>query len=244
MIIVSYGGGINSTAMLIECVIRKIPIDLILFADTGGEKPHTYEYIKVFSDWLIKNGMPEIVTVKVESETLEEACLRKKCLPSIAYGFKSCSQRFKLEPQNKYVRNLESVSDYWKSGGRIIKFVGFDADEPHRAKDYSDKKYIVKYPLIEWDMGRKECIEAIEDEGLCVPGKSACFYCPSSRISEIKALKQQYPELADRAIKMEENAELTSVKGLGRSYSWKNALATDDMFEDNYIEIDCGCYDG
>ena len=33
---VSYGGGINSTAMLIEFVNRGIMDDVILFADTGG----------------------------------------------------------------------------------------------------------------------------------------------------------------------------------------------------------------
>ena len=43
MNIVSFGGGTNSTAMIIGMHQNKIPIDLILFADTGGEQPHTYE---------------------------------------------------------------------------------------------------------------------------------------------------------------------------------------------------------
>ncbi len=41
MNIVSFGGGTNSTAMIIGMYLHKIPIDLILFADTGGEQPHT-----------------------------------------------------------------------------------------------------------------------------------------------------------------------------------------------------------
>ena len=36
MNIVSFGGGTNSTAMIIGMYQHKIPIDLILFADTGG----------------------------------------------------------------------------------------------------------------------------------------------------------------------------------------------------------------
>ena len=49
-LVVAYGGGTNSTAML--CGFREIGIkpDLILFADTGAEQPHTYkhvEYMKV-----------------------------------------------------------------------------------------------------------------------------------------------------------------------------------------------------
>ena len=39
---VSYGGGANSTALLIGLHQHHIPVDLILFADTGAEHPHTY----------------------------------------------------------------------------------------------------------------------------------------------------------------------------------------------------------
>ena len=39
---VSYGGGANSTALLIGLHQHRIPVDLILFADTGAEHPHTY----------------------------------------------------------------------------------------------------------------------------------------------------------------------------------------------------------
>lgn len=46
---VSFGGGTNSTAMIIGMYLHKIPIDLILFADTGGEQPHTYEFIETFN---------------------------------------------------------------------------------------------------------------------------------------------------------------------------------------------------
>ncbi len=55
-VICSYGGGTNSTALLIECVKRGIRIDMILFADTGAEKPHTYSYVKYVSKWLVSRG--------------------------------------------------------------------------------------------------------------------------------------------------------------------------------------------
>ena len=43
---VSYGGGANSTALLIGLHQHRIPVDLILFADTGAEHPHTYAYLE------------------------------------------------------------------------------------------------------------------------------------------------------------------------------------------------------
>jgi 3'-phosphoadenosine 5'-phosphosulfate sulfotransferase (PAPS reductase)/FAD synthetase len=59
MNIVSFGGGTNSTAMIIGMYLHKIPIDLILFADTGGEQPHTYEFIETFNSWLERHGLPQ-----------------------------------------------------------------------------------------------------------------------------------------------------------------------------------------
>ena len=64
MNIASYGAGVNSTAMLIGAAERGWLIDLILFADTGGEKPHTYEYLEVFNQWCAKHLTCGILVVK------------------------------------------------------------------------------------------------------------------------------------------------------------------------------------
>jgi hypothetical protein len=252
LVIASYGGGTNSTAMLIECAKRNIQVDLILFADTGGEKPHTLEYVKRFSQWLVEHDMPEIVTVKKvrrngEVLTLEQNCREQNMLPSIAYGFKSCSQKYKIQPQDKYVNNWQPAKDEWAAGRKITKLIGYDADEDHRAKIPEDKKYQYEYPLVEWDMGREECLDTIDEVGLCPPGKSACYFCPSSKPSEIRQLAHTHPELIERALAMEANAELTSVKGLGRNFAWRDLLANGEMFDDEYShtpELVCGCYDG
>jgi hypothetical protein len=251
--IASYGGGTNSTAMLIECAKRGVKVDLILFADTGGEKPHTYNYVKIFSDWLVDNNMPEIVTVKKggRQETLEESLLRLNALPSVAYGYKTCSQKFKIQPQLKYVNSWSPAREVWNNGGKITKLVGYDAGEAHRADatipDDQEKKYDNWYPLIDWDMGRDECIETILGAGLCLPGKSSCYFCPNSKPSEIRQLKAIYPDLMERALRMEANSDLTHIKGLGRNFAWKDVIATDDMFLDEFSqtpEMSCDCYDG
>jgi 3'-phosphoadenosine 5'-phosphosulfate sulfotransferase (PAPS reductase)/FAD synthetase len=61
---VAYGMGVDSTAMLVGLVKHGIRPDLILFADTGAERPETYEYRPVFEEWLKKQGFPPITTVK------------------------------------------------------------------------------------------------------------------------------------------------------------------------------------
>lgn len=255
MIAVSYGAGTNSTALLVEMVKRDIRPDVITFADTGGERPSTYKYLAMFSDWLVSNGLPAIIIVKKvrkngEVLTLEQDLLEQGNLPSIVYGFKTCSQKYKIEPQDKWMNSNDQAKAAWANGEKVVKYIGYDADEERRAKNYEDKKYTVKFPLIEWQMGRDECVISILSAGLPLPGKSACFFCPSSKPKEIRQLKREYPELLKRAIAMEENAfeNLSSVKGLGRNWSWKEM----DDFEGRQfemelrrcdLEIPCGCYD-
>lgn len=60
MNIVSFGGGTNSAAMIIGMYLREIPVDLILFADTGRERRHTYDFIEKFDAWLTARGLPEV----------------------------------------------------------------------------------------------------------------------------------------------------------------------------------------
>ena len=249
-VVASYGGGTNSTAMLIGMVDRREPCDLILFADTGGEKPHTYEHNERFSAWLVEHGMPPITVVRKggKPETLEENCLRMKMLPSIAYGFKGCSHKYKIEPQDSFCNNNSVCRATWDAGNKVVKLIGFDMDEPHRAQIPEDKKYRYRYPLIEWGWGREECVQAIERAGLPLPGKSACFFCPSSKKVEIKVLRRMYPDLAARAVALERNAELTEVKGLGRSFAWGDLYEAEDrqtdLFGETTIQQECMCYDG
>src|SRR5437870_861080 len=91
LLVPAYGAGRDSTAMIIELYHRNIRPDLILFADTGSEKPESYNYLPIFNEWLRSVGFPEITIVKKASPrtgdiSLEAECLRKGMLPSIAYG--------------------------------------------------------------------------------------------------------------------------------------------------------------
>ena len=230
--VVSYGAGINSTAMLIGLYKNGERPDIIIFSNTGGELPETYSHLHYMNEWCKSIGFPQIIVVS-EKKTLEQDCLDRKALPGIAYGFKSCSEHFKIRPQKRWLKKYGIDNPYF--------YIGIDAGESHRAK-YKENRY----PLIEWDWAREECIGAIHRAGLHQPGKSSCFFCPSSKPHEILNLKKSNPALLDRALKIESNAELTHIKGLGRNYSWANLVKSDEMQTNflNYIDEPCGCYDG
>ena len=272
MNVVSFGGGTNSTAMIIGMYLHKIPIDLILFADPGAEQPHTYEFIQTFNVWLEKHGLPIITPVFYTDKggnrmTLEEECLRSHALPSIAYGFKKCSLKHKIGTQEKSCNNYPPCREEWAAGRRVYKYIGYDAGETRRIQhaapaDEANKKY--KNPLYEWGWDRSECVRVIERAGLPKPGKSSCFFCPSMKKKEIQALWEDYPELFQRAIDLEHNAadSLKTVKGLGRNWSWESyhdeamkikefeeaQITFDDLFPETpggcLCGAPCGCYDG
>ncbi len=224
----SAGLGVNTVAYIIECTKQGIIFDIVLFADPGKENPETYKYIPILNKWLIEHGQPEITIVynlnkHGEFIGLYGDCIDKKMLPSIAYGMKSCSQKWKRAPQDKFMNNWQPAKDVWSNGGHVLKYLGYDADESHRSqKDFSDNKYKFVYKLVELNMGRFECVQTIIDEGLPLPPKSSCTFCPSMKPWEIVELYEtQRKEFYD-AVHMERNAaeNLTTVKGLGRDFSW------------------------
>ena len=222
-IIVSFGGGTNSTAILVNMVKYDLKPDEILFADTGGEHPHTYQFINELNSWLINKNFPQIKTLRYKTKhgdelTLEQDCLNNNTIPPIAFGWKTCSQKFKITPIEKYIK-----SNY--PDEKIQMWVGFDAGEERRIKENPNENFENYYPLIEWGWNREKCIEAIENVGLTLPGKSSCFFCPNMKKNEILKLSD---ELKERIIYMEKNAtKLSEIKGLGRNKSWTELINSD-----------------
>jgi len=240
--VVSFGGGINSTALLIGLHERGQTPDLVMFADTGGEKPETYEHIAFMVIWCGQRGMP--IRIVAETQTLEDDCRNRETLPGKVFGFGSCSEHFKIRPQRRYLREQGIDAVTW--------LVGFHAGEQRRAWRGATGNDTIRYPLIEWGWHQEDCIAAIKRHGMSVPVKSACFYCPSMTKREVLRLRRSHPELFERAIEMErdaiESGNLQTVKGLGRHWSWEQ-LATADaaqlrLFEDCQVPLCDVCFDG
>lgn len=247
MNIVSYGGGTNSTAMLVGLHERGERPDAIVFADTGSEKPHTYEHLLVVSEWCAAHGFPAVETIRgqqpqmLKDGSLEAECIRLGALPSKAHGYSTCSLKWKIEPQRKHYRALAEARALTLDGVTVL--IGFDADEETRVargKDaYKAGDYRQEFPLFDWGWAREECVEAIDRAGLTQPGKSACFFCPSTKKAELLVMRERYPDLLARALEMERRAlagegQATAFEGagLGRSFNWRKFLADWDAAEE------------
>jgi hypothetical protein len=235
-LVVAYGLGVDSTAMLVEFARRGVRPDLILFADTGGEKPETYAFLPAVQRFLALVGFPLVTTVRYQPKTaryhtLEGQCLMTRMLPSLAFGGRSCSLKYKATPQDRFVRSWPPAQQCWARGGRVVKAIGFDAGcgdrrRANHAGRKADPRYEYWYPLQDWGLDRERCQEVITSVGLPVPPKSACFFCPASKKAEILWLAEEHPDLLERALQLERNARgrLRTVRGLGRSFSWEAFL--------------------
>lgn len=268
-LVVSYGGGVDSLAVCIGLRDRGERPDAIVFADTKGENPETYEYLRTqLAPWLDANGFPSLVVVtrpmfgrsKTGDESLEDEMLRLQCVPSRAFGFSTCADKWKIDPFNWWFRWWASTrfpADAGWAAEPARVCIGFEYGEEHRVSGLSEVGQLKVYPLMDWKWDRDECKARILGEGLPIPPKSACWFCPSSKKTEILQLRRRHPDLMARALAMEDRANACvddkgnkrwAVEGLGRRFSWRSLVEADEaqrsLFPEAPVEPCTKCNDG
>lgn len=236
--------------MLIEMKNRGIRPDAILFADTGAERPATYTHVERMKAWARRVGFPEIETVRYDPpiapyKDLEGECLKNQAMPQLAFGRHGCSVKWKIKPQLKRLKE--------KGIGARRQAIGLDNGpaDLRRAKNFAEKAFDAPgvefwYPLQEWGFDREASKEIIAREGIEVPIKSCCFFCPGMKKAEIREQAQTDPELHQRALELEANyrdgknfrhdgtfSKKTGrwsppTPGLGRGFAWKDVPTSDE----------------
>ena len=68
-VVLAYGIGVDSTALLVELEARGEAPDLVLSADPGAEKPETYAYQEMIAAWMAARGIPYEVGIARFRET-------------------------------------------------------------------------------------------------------------------------------------------------------------------------------
>lgn len=238
----SYGGGVNSTALAILLAHGRLPQYepwRIVMADTGDERPETYAYIEtVFGPWLERHGRRiEVVRAK---ETVLQRWQRIRVTGSRI--IRTCSEEAKIKPIEKYI--AEHVV--------LGQLIGIDADQPHRAKERPGKFY----PLVEQGIDRDGCVEIIREGGLPIPIKSGCWHCPFMRVGQVIELAKTDPCRLAQIEKLEELATATHgpnpmTGGMRTQWGdhpvsyWRERAAQGHFFIDEKDSTEpCECYDG
>lgn len=192
--ILSYGGGVNSSAIIALARIGELTMpDYIVFSDTGAEYPETYTYIEYLQR---EHNVPITIIEKPHKEgTLIQYCQNRNFIPSRMYRW--CTDHFKIQPLRRFAQTL---------GGEYQMILGIDAGEEHRAKKFKHHAY----PLLELGIDRKQCKEILKKSGFGVPRKSGCFICPYQRKSDFINLRKNHPDLWEIAVELEKNAQIRS----------------------------------
>lgn len=188
--VLSFGGGVNSTAIIALALLKEIPMpDYIVFSDTGAEWPHTYKYMEYLENEGIK-----IIHLKggTKRMTLIEWCQKKNFIPSRMNRW--CTDYWKITPIRRFAKSLNE--DF-----KMI--IGIDAGEAHRARNFKKAQYS---PLLELGIDRNECMKIIKKANLGIPKKSGCFICPYQRKRQWIELKKHHPELWNIAVNLEKNS--------------------------------------
>ena len=200
-VVLAYGIGVDSTALLIELHARGQAPDLVLTADTGNEKPATYAYLDIIGPWMRDRGIRHEIVSYVPKRFkhwppyygILEMCLTNATLPSKSLGGSSCSLKYKKAPQDAYLRTWQPALDAWARGQRGVRLIGYDAGprdtaRANHALSIDDPLYDCRSPLRDWRWDRPDCVARIEAEGLPVPPKSACILCIANKPDEIRDL--------------------------------------------------------
>ena len=195
--VLSFGGGVNTVALMVILVQNQSPLDCAVFADTGGETPETYASVEVARQYLSDHNVPlHVVKARPRRTDLYDTAFRRQVIPSVQWRW--CTRDFKVNPIHKFYAAL---------GAPINQYMGIAYDEIHRMKD-SRQDYITNlYPLIDLRMRRQDCIDVIAQAGLPVPEKSGCFFCPFNSTDRWKQLLDHHPTLFEKAIELEEHSK-------------------------------------
>lgn len=265
LIAVCFGAGVDSTALLVALRAAGIRPHVITFADTGGEKPEALAHLQRMNSVLRSWGWPLVdVCRKVPLRStgyvdLYGNCMKNETLPSLAFGMKSCSIKWKGLVQDQFIKGARSgpaarpPHPVWleaqRSGQRVIKLIGYDCGKAdlRRAKAVpaADASFDFCYPLqlIGWKRG--DCVSAIAHAlgADMVPIKSACFFCPASKVHELYWLAATHPDLLEKALVLERNAltgRHSRFDAVEFGASWDELVRTADRFPSTSTTVGLG----
>ena len=120
----------------------------------------------------------------------------------------------KLAKKEKRACGLLYPSVEWKrmqDDALVESWIGISTDEASRMKQSREPWIRNKYPLIEHNISREQCVEWMLAEGYPEPPRSACIFCPYHSDEEWKRLRDKEPEEFQRAVEWEREAQKSNV---------------------------------
>lgn len=213
MNVISYGGGVQSTALIVLAAWKEIDYPLALFSNVGedSENPATIDYVRSIAiPYASKHGV-EIREIRKtrrdgSQDTLMNMIERQKRSIPIPIrmegtgrpGNRKCTGEFKIKPIAKATKEMGATPER-----PATIALGISTDEWKRMRDSAITHQRNAYPLIDLNLSRSDCANIIEAAGLPIPEKSSCYFCPFKSSAQWEELRVQHPELYQKSVDLE-----------------------------------------
>jgi hypothetical protein len=213
--ILSLGAGVQSStlAMMYSRGELSPKPDFAVFADTQGEPKAVYKWL----DWLEKQLTFPVY--RVSKGNLKEDSLRlrtskvtgKKYVGATVpfylfnngeakgYLMRGCTGDYKIKPIQVFIRRQCKIKNK-ESEVQVNMLIGISTDEIVRVKPSKIPWIKHSYPLIENNISREDCLDWFKSNGLDVPPRSACIFCPYHNKPFWSDLKKNSPEEFEEAL--------------------------------------------
>lgn len=208
---ISLGAGVQSSTMALLAAngaITPMPVAAI-FADTMAEPPSVYSWIDQLTTMLpfpvirVSAGdlrsMSTSVRVSKNGRAYVPSSIPAFVGDRLAPMMRQCTRDYKVRPILKAVRAILRDSGLPK---RAVQWIGISRDEALRMKPSRSPWSENRWPLIELNMRRDDCVAWLADRGLKAP-RSACAFCPFHSDAEWSRLKRDEPETFAAVIEYE-----------------------------------------
>lgn len=222
--VLSLGAGVQSSTMaLMAAAGELLPMPkAAIFADTKAEPASVYKWL----DWLETKLPFPVYRVQDKLGLIEESLtLRarvrtegkpwsKSLVPAYVANpdgtrgimGRSCTADKKIAPLLKKQKQIGNVPRGCKEP-RVVTWIGISLDEVTRMKPSREKWAINRWPLIEAEMTRHDCLRWMEKMGFPKPPRSACVFRPFHSDNEWRRLKSEEPDEFRRAVEFERNLQ-------------------------------------
>lgn len=192
--IISYGGGTQSSALIIMALEGDYNLprpDFAVYADTGAEPEFVNEYVRYFINYVKNKYDFDIFTTQHKKGLVEHLTNGKKqkrngdfytsSVPPLftrddsgkkGMLMRQCTSDFKINPCNKL------INAHLQRKERYRFWLGISFDERTRMKISSLKRREFYYPLVDNFINRIDSINYLKSKGVKPAQRSSCLFCP------------------------------------------------------------------
>lgn len=248
--IASWSGGKDSTATIILAHEHEEPLNTIIFSEVmfdkqiSGELPEHISFVREKCKPLFESWGYKVNILRAEKNYMD--CFNHVVeKPTKNQANKGKRKGFVMQGHCDVQRDckLKPIADYFKETDtdQIIQYVGIAIDEPKRLKRLEGGKPVKISLLQKYGYTEAKALELCKKYGLLSPiydfsTRGGCWFCPNAKLAELKHIRNNYPDLWQRLLDLENEDNLigdiwntlkkTSIHDIEERLAWEGRQIT------------------